>query len=192
MKCLCCNQSFANQFHNVDENNHLFRKLFMRNNNFVPRKCFCCDCFCINRRDEKNHNFLAHYQLGGRQPTEDKYLKKTFFDENSKRYCINFLKHGTFYNFYNSREAVSEFLTVFYNNYTPNADLRQSRFKCSFMIINQQTAPRDGFAEITDSRIWQTNVYEGVYFNNFIKSNLANDILKRAIMNGMFRQRLEI
>ena len=44
---------------------------------------------------------------------------------------------------------------------------------------------RDGFAEITDSRIWQTNVYDGVYFNDFIKSNLANDILKRVIMNGM-------
>ena len=29
------------------------------------------------------------------------------------------------------------------------------------------------------------NVYEDVYFNNFIKSNLANDILERVIMNGM-------
>ena len=29
------------------------------------------------------------------------------------------------------------------------------------------------------------NVYEGVYFNDFIKSNLAQDILKRVIMNGM-------
>ena len=180
------------EFHNVDENNHLFRKLFTKNNNFVPRKCFRCDDFCINRRDEKNHNFLTYYQLGGRQPTEDKSLKKIFFDENSKRYYINFLEHGTFYNFYNSREAVSEFLTVFKNNYTPNADLRQSRFKFSFTIINQQTASGDGFAEIIYSGIWQANVYEGIYFNNFIKSNLANAILKRAIMNGMFRQQLEI
>ena len=80
---------------------------------------------------------------------------------------------------------MSEFLTGFENNYTPNADLRQSGFKCSFMITHQQPAPRDGFAEITDSRIWQTNVYQGVYFNNFIQSNLANDILIRVIMNGM-------
>ena len=29
------------------------------------------------------------------------------------------------------------------------------------------------------------NVYEDVYFNNFTKSNLANDILERVIMNGM-------
>ena len=51
--------------------------------------------------------------------------------------------------------------------------------------MNLQPAPRDGFAEATDSRIWQTNVYDGVYFNDFIKSNLANDILKRVIMIGM-------
>ena len=43
--------------------------------------------------------------------------------------------------------------------------------------MNQQAAPRDDFAGITDSRIWQTSVYDGVYFNDFIKSNLANDII---------------
>ena len=74
---------------------------------------------------------------------------------------------------------------MFESNFIPNADLRQSRFKCSFTIVNQQPAPRDGFAEIADTRIWQTNVYDGVYFNDFIKSNLVNDILKRVIMNGM-------
>ena len=33
-----------------------------------------------------------------------------------------------------------EFLKVSENNYTPNADLRQSSFKCSFTIINRQPA----------------------------------------------------
>ena len=145
MKCLCCDRSFADQeslknhyvdFHNVDENNNFFRKPFTRDNAFISRKCFHCDYFCINRKDEKNHNFLSHYQLGGRQPTEDKRLEKTFFDENLQSYCINFLEHGSFYNFYNSREVVSEFLTVFEKNFIPNADLRQSRFKCSFAIGN--------------------------------------------------------
>ena len=175
MKCLCCHQSFANQqlvkhhyleFHNVDENKHFFRKLFTRDNVFVPRKCFHCNYFCINRKDEKNHNWRQTFE------------KKTFFDENLKRSCINFLEHGTFNYFYNSREAVSEFLTGFHNNFTPNADLGQSRLWCSFTIINQKTPPRDGLAEVTHSRIWETNVYEGVYCNNFVKSNLANDILK--------------
>ena len=74
-------------------------------------------------------------------------------------------------------------MTVFENNFTPNAE--QSRSKCSFTIINRQPEPRDGFGEVTSSRIWQANVYEVVYFNDFIKSNLPNDILKRVIMNGM-------
>ena len=68
---------------------------------------------------------------------------------------------------------MSKLLTVFENNVIPNANLRQSRFKFFFTIVNQQPAPRDGFAEITDSKIQQTNVYDGVYFNDFIKLNLA-------------------
>lgn len=87
--------------------------------------------------------------------------------------------------FYNSREAVSEFLTVFENNFKPNADLRKSRFKCSFTIVSWQPAPRDAFAEITDTRIWRTNAYDDVYFNDFIKSDLTNDILKWVIVNIM-------
>ena len=86
--------------------------------------------------------------------TEDKPLKKTYFDENLKTYCINILEHGSFYNFYKPRKVLSEFLTVFVNNFIPNADLRQSRFKCSFTSVNRQPVPRHGFAEITDSRIW--------------------------------------
>ena len=80
----------------------------------MPRKRFRYDCFCLDRRDKKNHNFVAYYQMGGRQPTEDKPLKKkTFFDENLQRYCINFSEHGDYYDFYDSRELVSDFLTVF-------------------------------------------------------------------------------
>ena len=76
-------------------------------------------------------------------------------------------------------------MTVFENAFAPQADLRKIRFKCSFTIVNWQPTPRTGFAEITDSRVWQTNVYEGVYFNDFIKSNLVQDILKKVIQNGM-------
>ena len=88
MKCLCCDHCFADQqslknhyvdFHNVDENNYFFSKLFTRDNIFVPRKCFSCDHFFINRRDQKNHNFLSHYQLGDRQTAEDKPLRKNIF-----------------------------------------------------------------------------------------------------------------
>ena len=113
-----------------------FRKLFTRDNVFVPRKCFHCDHFCINRR---KITIFCHI-TGGRQPTEDKSLKITFFDENLKWYCINFLEYESSYNFYKSWEVVSEFLTVFQNSFVPNADLRKSKFKCSFTIVNRQIA----------------------------------------------------
>ena len=92
-------------------------------------------------------------------------------------YCDSFSDHGTHYNFYDSQELVSDFMTVFENVFIPRADLRQVRFKCTFTIVNGQPASSAGFAEITDSRVWQTNVY--------IKSNLSQDILKRIIINGM-------
>ena len=133
------------------------------------RKCFRCDYFCISQRDEKKHNFLSHYQLGGRRPVEDKPVNKTFFDENLRRYCINFSDHENFYNFFNSEELVSDFLTVFENNFTLHANLGQARFKCWCTIVNWQPAPGPGFVEITDSRVWQTNVYYEVYFSDFIK-----------------------
>ena len=150
----------------------------------MPRKYFRCDYFCLNKRDEKNHIFLAH-QMGGRQPIEDKSLKKTFFHENLQRYCINFSKHEGYYDFYDSRKLADDFLTVFENVFILRSNLRRVCFKCSFTIINRQPAPKTGFVEITDSRVWQTNVHDGVYFHNFVKSNLAQDILKRMIMNGM-------
>ena len=42
-----------------------------------------------------------------------------------------------------------------------------------------------GFVEVTDTRIWVRNVYTGVYFNNFIKSENAQDKKKIIISNSM-------
>ena len=74
---------------------------------------------------------------------------------------------------------------VFENVFIPQPNLSRVRFKCSFTIINDQPTPRVGFVEGTDSRVWQINVYEGVYFNEYVKANLAHDILKCVIINGM-------
>ena len=78
-----------------------------------------------------------------------------------------------------------EFLTVFDNIFILRLNLRQASFKCTLTIFNRQPAPRVGFEEITDSRVWQTNVYDGVYFNDYVQANLEGDILKRVTMNGM-------
>ena len=74
---------------------------------------------------------------------------------------------------------------MFGNFFVLRPNLRQVHFKCLFKIINRQCVPRTGFVEITDNRVWQTNVSDRVYFNDFVKSNLVQDILNRVIMNGM-------
>ena len=124
MKCLCCNKSFEEEnflrdqyvtSHGVDENNYFFKKLFTKDRFFAPRKCFRWEHFCLNRRDEKNHNFLVHYQQGGSRPVEDKPIERKYFDENLQRFCINFSQQGDHYDFFDSQELVSDFLTVFEN-----------------------------------------------------------------------------
>ena len=40
-------------------------------------------------------------------------------------------------------------------------------------------------APILNSRFWSTEVYRGVYFNDFIFYCLKNDILNKVIINGM-------
>ena len=134
---------------------------------------------------KKKNSFSSQYQLSGRRLMEDKPVNKTFFDENLHSYCINFLDHENFHNVFNSEELVSDSLTVFENNFKPHDNLRKGRFKCLFTIVNWQPASGPDFVEITNSRVWQTNVYYGVYFYDFIKSKLDRDILKCVIMNGI-------
>ena len=52
MKCLLCSSTFENQedllwdyidYHNVDENNWFFEKLFQIKNNTVLKRCVRCD-----------------------------------------------------------------------------------------------------------------------------------------------------
>ena len=162
MKCLCCEQSSSDLNslkehyvlqHGIDENNYVFRKLFTRDRVFVPKKCFRCRHFCFSGRNEKNHNFLLHYQQGGSLPIADKPLEKTDFDENLQKYCIIFHEHCDYYNFYDSQEIVSQFLTVFENNFLPRLNLRKVRFKCFFMLINRQPPLHAGMVEHTVSRV---------------------------------------
>ena len=102
-----------------------------------------------------------------------------------QRYCVKVAKHSAHYNFSDYRELVPDFLIVFENTFVTRANLTQVRFKCTFTIVNRQPSSAVGFVEFTDARVWQTDVYEGAYFNDFIKANLAEDILKRVTVNGM-------
>ena len=37
------------------------------------------------------------------------------------------------------------------------------------------------FVETIDARVWVSDIYEGVYFNDFIKAGIVNGLRKRII-----------
>ena len=128
-------------------------------------------------------SFLTTFRVVG---FKDKHPNKIYLHEHLQKYWINFLEHSEHYDVYNSTEIVSEFLTVFENNFVSKSNLSKIRLKCTFTIVNQQLLLAVGFAETTTSaRVCITNVYKGVDFNEFVKANLADDIWKRIILNGM-------
>ena len=97
MKCLCCNEKLSSatdlkkhyvEFHDVGKMKYFFRKFFLRHRAFCPKKYFVCEEFLSNRREEKVHNFLKHYQQEGRLSSKNKPIKKTFFDSDLEKYCI--------------------------------------------------------------------------------------------------------
>ena len=119
-------------------------------------------------------------------PFEEKPLKIGYFDKDLQKHCITFTEYGKFYDFYDPRELISKFLMAFEQNFVPRQNLEKVRFKCSFTIIKRQPPPAVGFIELNGARVWVTNFYEGVYSNDFIKTEITNDIKKRIIFNERF------
>ena len=94
-------------------------------------------------------------------PAEDKPLTSTIFHLNLQRYCITFDEHSGSYDFYNPPDINEEFFSAFEKHFVPRQNLWPVLFKCTFTIVNRQTAPAVGFVEVTYMRVWTTSVYEG-------------------------------
>ena len=107
--------------------------------------------FFVTEREEKVHNFLNHYQHGGKLPTEFKPIAKVRYDANLEKYSININDHCRYYDFENSTEIIDEFMTVFEQNFVPR-DGRKILFKHAFTIINSQPPPVQNAVETEDSR----------------------------------------
>ena len=187
MKCLCCNEKFQNaeslkkhyvEYHGVDEENYFYKRLFSRDRFFFPRKCFRCEHLCTSDREEKVHNFLSHYQQRGWPFEEDNFRCEL------AEVRINFADHSDFYSFYNSREIISKYLNVFENIFLPQSNFTPVKFECSFTTIPRQPSSMHGFVETIDTRVCVHDVYEGVYFNDFMKAGIGNDIKKMIYTAG--------
>ena len=73
---------------------------------------------------------------------------------------------------------IDTFLGVVYDAFKPEQNLLY-KFQGYFEIINQQ---RD--AERTEKRVWLTNVFRFKHFNQFVRGEIKDEIVKRVIVNG--------
>ena len=191
MKCLLCNfkandsenvRKHYLDFHNVDQNNHFFKKLFKKQNNVLHgKKCIICDEFLPNSRYKVIHDFLVHYEAG-KDVFEKKPLTYATIGE-IRKYEITFSEHSHDYDFYNAEKLVHAFLLNVKNK------LARSNvgffIKCGFSLENIQPSPIEKEQPVKNSQYWSTEPYQTKSFNDFIYFNLRESILKRVINNSL-------
>ena len=190
MKCLLCSSKFKDQkdllnhyvtYHNVDENNWFFQKLFQIKDKRLLKRCLRCDKFLETEKQKTVHNFVKHYEDDKTIPYEEKPLDVLRL-ASLMIYSIEFRKHQIFYDFYNSELCVKN---LFKNvRYRFKAGSKKW-FKCSFVIENIQKSLYLGLQPIINSRYWTNATHDSVYFIDFIFFGLKQDILSRVIINGM-------
>ena len=114
MKCLLCSSTFQNQedllnhyvsYHNVDENNWFFQKLFQIKNKSLLKQCVRCSEFLTTEKHKSIHNFLKHYEEGKIVSFEGKPTDIVRF-RGLAIYSIEFQKHKDFYDFFISERCV--------------------------------------------------------------------------------------
>ena len=96
-------------YHNVDENNWFFQKLFQIKNKSILKQCVRCKEFVTTEKHKNIHNFLRHYEEGKSVPFEKKPIDILGF-HGLTIYSIEFQKHKDFYDFFNSEKCVDDFL----------------------------------------------------------------------------------
>ena len=83
MKCLLCSSKFKDQkdfldhylsYHNIDDNDWFFQKLFQTKNKTLLTNCLRCNEFLATEMQKVVHNFLKHCDDGKTIPFEEKPL----------------------------------------------------------------------------------------------------------------------
>ena len=159
MKCLLCSSVFNTEkdlfdhyvsFHNIDQLNWFFKKLFNLKNSKILQKCFRCDQFIVDKKFKADHYFLQHYNEGENQPFEDKPLDIKILRPNITIYSIDYHKHKDNYNFFDSEKCLQDFLSNCKHKFK-NSSV-QKTFKCSFVIQNKQDPPLPRMSPIFNTR----------------------------------------
>ena len=189
MKCLLCNYDGEHitqhyiRYHRINKNNYFFKQLFQKNNFCIEKTCIRCHKFIPTNKFMIQHNFLEHYEFDERKPAEFKSID-IIKNKDITIYQIDFNKHSEEYNFYDSHEIVDDFLLNIKTLYKPKNNVL---FKADFFIENIQNASvvSPNTTDIVSIRYWSSEVYSGIYFNDFIVSEIRLDILKRIINNNL-------
>ena len=189
MKCLLCNYDGDHikkhyiDYHRINKNNYFFKQLFQKNNFCIEQNCIRCQKFIPTNKFMVQHNFLEHYESGERKPAEFKSVD-IIKNKEITIYQISFDKHSEEYDFYNSHEIIEDFLLNVKSLYKPKYKVL---FKADFSTENIQNASvvSPNTTDIVNVRYWSSEVYSGVYFNDFIVSEILFDILKRVINNNL-------
>ena len=188
MDCILCHLSFSEvselkmhyvDFHGVDQANSYFLDLFRTDS--LDRKCKKC-CMTLNsKRMKKKSHVLYHYsQAGGARNRLIDLPLNVLRRAQIVYYSVNFDQHRNYYNFL-STDMIDTFLGVVYDAFKPERNLLY-KFQGYFEIINQQRDP-----ERTEKRVWLTNVFRFKHFNQFVRGEIKDEIVKRVIVNGQTR-----
>ena len=190
MKSFLCSSNFQDKqkpiehyltYHNVDQNNWFFKKLFIKDNKAFLRNCIRCDEFLTTKKEKAAHDFIKHCDDGKEIPFEEKPLDIIKFPALTI-YKIEFKKYKNQCSFFNAEKCVNDFLK---NGQYRFRAINKKWFRCSFTIENTQNSIRTDLPPLTNTRYWTTETYDSIYFNDFILHSLRSDILKRAIANQM-------
>ena len=121
------------EFHNVDQNNQFFIKLFKKQNSvFHGKKSLRCSEFLSSSHFKADHDFLVHYDAG-RNVFEEKPVNYPNLGE-IRKYEITFDQHSHDHDFYNAENLVEDFLLNVKNKGgRPDKDFF---IKCGFSLEN--------------------------------------------------------
>ena len=85
---------------------------------------------------------------------------------------ITVKKYGEYYDFTNSEEVVDDFLKNVRSRFKPSG---LKLIKCSFVIEDIQQS-MSNLTPVLDTRYWTTDVYNTIYFNDFVFYGLRQNI----------------
>ena len=124
--------------------------------------------------------FLSRYSQSGGSIIRSLNISKR---SSITYYSINHFLHKNYYDFYDSRKTVDNFIFSVDNKFVSRGKVS---VQGSMELINYQPEEEtDQIIELESRRSWLTDVYTCVFFNGYIQEEIRKNFKKRVIINGM-------